>query len=231
MTVETVRWPRALRPFGSDQFRILALAVTMSLLGAGVWLVAVVWQVIELDGGPADLSLVATGASLGLVAAVLFGGVAADRIPQKRILVATEITKAIAIGLAALLASTGAVQIWHLAVVSLVLGIADGFFYPAYSALLPSVLPPDQLLAANGIEGMLRPTVMQAAGPALASGVIAIASPALAMVLVAGAQLLAVVGLLVFKTTPLRRDRGDLRGARRTICGVIWAPGGNSGRH
>ncbi len=212
--MQTVRWPRALRPFGSDQFRILALAVTMSLLGAGVWLVAVVWQVIELDGGPADLSLVATGASLGLVAAVLFGGVAADRIPQKRILVATEITKAIAIGLAAVLASTGAVQIWHLAVVSLVLGIADGFFYPAYSALLPSVLPPDQLLAANGIEGMLRPTVMQAAGPALASAVIAVGSPGLAMVLVAGAQLLAVVGLLVFKTTSLSRDLGGDPGAR-----------------
>ena len=94
----------------------------MSLLGAGVWLVAVVWQVIALGGGPTDLSLVATGASMGLVGAVLIGGVAADRIPQKRILVAVEAVKAVAIGTAAVLAFTGSVEIWHLAVVAFVLG-------------------------------------------------------------------------------------------------------------
>ena len=94
---------RALQPLRHAQFRILALAVTMSLLGAGTWLVAVVWQVIQLGGGPADLSFVATGASLGLVAAVLIGGVAADRIPQKRILVATELLKGLAVAVAATL--------------------------------------------------------------------------------------------------------------------------------
>src|SRR5687768_14340455 len=149
---------RALRPFSTPQYRILTIALLMSLLGAGVWLVAVVWQVIALGGGPADLSLVATGASIGLVGAVLIGGVAADRIPQKRILVTVEAVKAVAIGTAAVLAFTGSVEIWHLAVVGFVLGACDGFFYPAYSALLPAVLPADELLAANGVEGMLRPT-------------------------------------------------------------------------
>ena len=67
--------PRALRPFSTPQYRILTVALLMSLLGAGVWLVAVVWEVIALGGGPADLSLVATGASVGLVGAVLIGGV------------------------------------------------------------------------------------------------------------------------------------------------------------
>ena len=181
----------------------------MSLLGAGVWLVAVVWQVIALGGGPADLSLVATGASVGLVGAVLIGGVAADRIPQKRILVAVEAVKAVAIGTAAVLTFTGSVEIWHLAVVGFVLGVCDGFFYPAYSALLPAVLPAEELLAANGIEGMLRPTVMQAAGPALSSAVIAAASPAVAMAIVAVAQLLAVTGLSILRTTPVRREMDD----------------------
>ena len=198
--------PRALRPFSTPQYRILTLALLMSLLGAGIWLVAVVWQVIALGGGPTDLSLVATGASVGLVGAVLIGGVAADRIPQKRILVTVEAVKAVAIGTAAALTFTGSVEIWHLAVVALVLGACDGFFYPAYSALLPAVLPADELLAANGIEGMLRPTVMQAAGPALSSAVIATASPALAMAIVAVAQLLAVTGLAILRTTPVRRE-------------------------
>ena len=53
------------------------------------------------------------------------------------------------------------------------LGIGNGFTYPAYSALLPSILPAEDLMAANGVEGMLRPTIMQAAGPAVASALIA----------------------------------------------------------
>ena len=201
--------PRALRPFSTPQYRILTIALLMSLLGAGVWLVAVVWEVIALGGGPADLSLVATGASVGLVGAVLIGGVAADRIPQKRILVVVEAVKAVAIGTAAVLTFTGSVEIWQLAVVGFVLGACDGFFYPAYSALLPAVLPADELLAANGIEGMLRPTVMQAAGPALSSAVIATASPAAAMAIVAVAQLLAVTALAILRTTPVRREMDD----------------------
>lgn len=201
--------PRAFRPFSTAQYRILTLALLMSLLGAGVWLVAVVWQVIALGGGPADLSLVATGASVGLVGAVLIGGVAADRIPQKRILVTVEAVKAAAIGTAAVLTFTGSVEIWHLAAVGFVLGACDGFFYPAYSALLPAVLPADELLAANGIEGMLRPTVMQAAGPALSSAVIAAASPAVAMAIVAVAQLLAVTALAILRTTPVRREMDE----------------------
>ena len=228
--------PRALRPFRTPQYRILTVALLMSLLGAGVWLVAVVWQVIALDGGPQDLSVVATGASVGLVGAVLFGGVAADRIPQKRILVAVEATKAAAIGTAAVLALTGAVQIWHLVLVSFVLGVTEGFFYPAYSALVPAVLPAEELLAANGVEGMLRPVVLQAGGPALAGGIIATASPGVAMVVVAGAQLLAVSALLTLRTTPVRREfdgsehplravLGDLRDGFRYMVRTSWLLG------
>jgi len=170
-----VRLPRAVRPFREGQYRILVGAMTLSLFGAGMWIVAVVWQVIELGGGPVDLSVVATSSATGLVAAVLFGGVAADRIPQRRIMVAVEVAKTLSIATAAALALTGAISVWHLAVVSFALGVADGFFYPAYSALLPSILPADQLLAANGVEGTLRPIITQAAGPAAASAAVAAA--------------------------------------------------------
>jgi MFS family permease len=201
--------PRALQPFRDGQYRILVGAMTLSLLGAGMWLVAVVWQVIELGGGPVDLSVVATGSAVGMIAAVLFGGVAADRIPQRRILIGVEVTKMLSIAAAAALALSGGLEIWHLAVISFMLGVAEGFFYPAYSALLPSILPADQLLAANGVEGTLRPVVMQAAGPALASAAIAVSSPGFTFVLIASAQLLAAVGLFLMRSTPLRREAPD----------------------
>jgi MFS family permease len=215
------RLPRALKPFANGQYRILAVALTMSLFGAGVWIVAVVWQVIALGGSPIELSFVATGSAVGMLLAVLFGGVAADRIPQKRILVAVESSKVIVIGVVAFLAVTGILEVWHLAVAAFILGVGEGFFYPAYSALLPAVLAADDLLAANGVEGVLRPVVMQAAGPAVASAAIAVSSPATAFVIVAAAQALAVAGLLFLRTTPVRRELGEPQHPIKALFGDI----------
>jgi MFS family permease len=198
--------PRALSPFRTPQYRILAGALVISLLGAGTWIVALVFQVKDLGGTPRDLSFVAALNAVGLIGSVLIAGVVADRVPQKWILFVVEATKAVCFGIAAYLGLTGVVEVWHLAVLALVLGAVDGFFYPAYSALLPSILPAEDLLPANGFEGMLRPTVYQALGPLLASAVIAAVSPAAAFLLVAVLQLLAAGGLLWLRTTAVRRE-------------------------
>lgn len=199
-------FPRALRPFANGQYRLLVGALTFSMLSIGIWLVASVWQVIALGGSPTDLSLVAAGASLGLVLSVLIGGAAADRIPQRFIMLTVELVRGIAFGLAAVLSLTGSIQIWQLAAIAFALGIADGFFYPAYSAWLPALIDEDELLAANGIEGVLRPTIMQAAGPALASLIIALFSPGVAFLVVAVVQIGAAAGLLAMRTTAVRRE-------------------------
>lgn len=200
------RLPRALLPFGSGQFRLLAGALVFSMLSIGMWLVASVWQVIALDGSPTDLSAVALGASLGLVLSVLIGGVVADRVPQRYILMTVEVVRGIGFGVAAVLSLTGLLQIWQLAVIAFVLGVADGFFFPAYSAWLPALIKPEQLLAANGIEGVLRPTIMQAAGPAIASVIIGVSSPGVAFLVVAVVQIGAAGLLLAMRTTAVRRE-------------------------
>lgn len=215
------RLPRAARPFLHAQYRILALALIMSLLGAGIWLVSMVFEVRELGGGPIELSFVATANAVGVIVATLIGGAIADRVPQKFILVTIESVKAVAIGSAAALSLSGVIELWHLVVVGTVLGLADGFFYPAYSAMLPSILPADQLLAANGVEGMLRPTIMQAAGPALAGLVIAIAAPSWGFALVAVTQLLAVAGLVWLRATPVRREFDETERSRHPVAAML----------
>jgi MFS family permease len=205
-TERRMRLPRALRPFRNVQYRWLTTALACSLCSVGIWLVASVWQVIALGGTASDLSLVAFGSSLGLTLSVLIGGVVADRVPQRKILLVVEAVRGLGFAVAAVLALSGAVQIWHLAVIGLVLGLADGFFYPAYSAWLPALVDADQLLAANGIEGMLRPTVMQGLGPVVASLVIAVWSPGAAFALVAILQVGTATALWVMKTTAVRRE-------------------------
>ena len=135
------RLPRALRPFSSGQYRLLVAALTASLLSTGAWLVAAVWQVVELGGTPIDLSFVAVGSSLGLLLTVLFGGVAADRIPQRRILLAVEVVRGIGFAVAGVLALTGLIEVWHIAVIAFVLGVADGFFYPRTRPGCPRSFP------------------------------------------------------------------------------------------
>jgi MFS family permease len=203
--------PRALRPLANPAYRWLAAALVASLTGSGVWMVALVWQIVAIGGGAAELSLVAGASAVGMLVTALLGGALADRIPQRRILVVVESTRAVTIGLVALLSLAGVLQVWQLAVVALVGGALGGLYYPAYSALLPTLLPEDQLLAANGFEGMTRPVLAQAAGPAAASALIALTSPGAALMVTALTGAVAVVLLLRVPAVPVatQHSAGD----------------------
>ncbi len=212
--VEQARWARGpLRPLRHAQYRWLTGATVFELAGDGVWLIAIVWQVIALGGGPAQLSFAVTGFAVGMVATALVGGVVADRVPQRRILLTVTAVRLVAVTLVAALALAGALALWHLALASVVIGMAIGFYSPAYSAMLPSIVDEADLLAANGVEGFLRPTLQHAGGPALGSLVVAAASPGWAFALVAGLQVLCLLMLLGLRPVALRRDASSLQGS------------------
>ncbi|GGJ32640.1 MFS transporter [Paenarthrobacter histidinolovorans] len=188
---------RALRPFAHREFRVLISALSISIFGSGMWAVAMVYEVIHLGGGPLELSLVATAASIGLVGFVLASGIAADRFPQRLLIIAVEGANLAVIATVTLLAMLNVLQLWHLALGAFVLGVGQAFFFPAYSAILPRILPAEDLLAANGMEGTVRPILQQAAGPAIAGILVAAFSPAHAVAGVAACHFLA-FGILNF---------------------------------
>jgi MFS family permease len=198
--------PRALTPLRRPGYRWLAIALVLSLTSSGLYLLAVVWQVIELGGGPGALSLVSTGTAVGMLATTLLGGALADRVPQRRLLLVVALVELAVTSVVTALSLTGALQLWQLATASLLIGLAQGLYFPAYSALVPALLPAEELLAANGLEGVLRPLLVQAAGPAAAGALVAAASPGAAMLATAVAALGAVLALLRLPATPLRRD-------------------------
>ena len=140
----------------------------------------------------------ATCLSVGLVAFVLVGGIAADRIPQRTIIIAVEAVNTVAVSAVAVLGLLGQLRIWHMAVAAALLGIGAAFFFPAYSAYLPRILPPEQLLAANGVEGVVRPVLQRAAGPAVAGVLVGATFPSLGAVAVA---VLCAVGLVLLVAT------------------------------
>ena len=129
---------RALRPFAHREYRVLIAALAISIFGSGMWAVAMVYEVIHLGGGPLELSLVAAAGSVGLVAFVLAGGIAADRFPQRLLIIAVEGANLAVIAGISGLAMAGWLQLWHLALGAFVLGVGAAFFFPAYSAILPA---------------------------------------------------------------------------------------------
>lgn len=197
---------RALRPLRRSAYRRLATALALSVLAEGLWTLAVVWQVVELGGGPVELSLVSGALALGVIVTALLGGVLADRVPQKRILVGVMATLAVSIGLVAGLSALGALSVPLLVVVAGAIGLSMGLFFPAYSALVPAMVDADELLAVNGFEGVVRPVLLQGAGPALAGVLVAVWSPAAALGATAVACVAGLVAALALPARALRRD-------------------------
>jgi hypothetical protein len=210
--------PRALAPLRHPSYRWLAASLAISLLGQGLWAVAVVWQVVALDGGPAALSLVTALSAGGMLASTLLGGALADRLPQRHILLGVELTQAVTIAVVAVLSLSGALVLGHLAAVSLVGGVAMGLYYPAYSALVPVLLPKGDLLAANGLEGVVRPVLAQAAGPAAAGFLVAAISPGAAL---AAAALAAVGAAACVATLPVPAASRGPAGAGAAVAGLL----------
>ncbi len=232
MSESTSKRMRALRPFESRDYRLLFAAVGIEVFGTGMWTIVMVFQVLALDDSPLALSAVATGMSLGLFLFSILGGVVADRFSKRTIIIAVQgLTAAMMTGVAAL-SLTGSIELWHVGAASFVMGAGSAFFYPAYSAYLPQVLPPEQLLAANGLEGALRPSMGQGLGPALGGVVVGMFFPAAGAIIVASSYAIAFVITLFLRqkdepvqfTSPEERTSvwSDIRTGVKYVTQTRW---------
>ncbi len=225
--------PRMLTPFAIPAYRKMAVALSCGAFAYGVWTVALVWEVIRLGGGPAQLSIVSTAGAVGVLLPALLAGVVADRVPQKLIVMTVATAEVVSYTVVTVLSLVDATRLWHLAVVSLFIGIGMAFYYAAYSAWLPAIVPESDLLAVNGFEGMVRPLVAQAIGPGVAGVVVGIASPGWACLVAAAVAGIGVVVQIFIPRTPVRRDlstvdqhavRGALSDMREGLSYMVRTP-------
>lgn len=197
--------PRALTPFRIPAYRKLAVSVAFGAFAAGVWIIALVWEVFRLDGTARDLSLVSAASAAGVMVPALIAGVVADRVVQKYVLITVACVELSGFALVGVLAWADLTTVPLLAAISFVMGMAMAFYYPAYSAMLPSIVPAQELMAVNGFEGMVRPTIGQALGPAVAGAVVGVAAPSAAFGIAALSMFIAMLALTTVPRTPLRR--------------------------
>jgi predicted MFS family arabinose efflux permease len=151
-------------------FRLLFLGQTASTIGDRIVFVALALYVTEI-GSPTDVGIVLAAHALPLVAFLLVGGVWADRLPRHRVMVVTDLVRfALHAALAALIFS-GAVEIWHIAVIEALFGTAEAFFRPAYTGLVPQTVPEPLIQDAKAAGGTVE-TVAEFVGPALATALV-----------------------------------------------------------
>src|SRR5215469_8246258 len=144
-----MRLPRgALR---SRNFRLLLACDVISGTGNAVAFVAIPFSVLAIGGSASDVGYVATASLLPMIAFLLVGGVAGDRFPRHKVMMAANGLQAVAQATAAILVLAGEARVWQLLVLVAVRGIGLGLYFPASQGLLPQTVPEDQRAQANAI--------------------------------------------------------------------------------
>ena len=153
MTAVTEAAPAAVPAHRSPQVLRWLGAYTASTLGDSVFYLALSWAAVS-GGTPAQAGLVMAVAAVPRALLMLFGGVIADRLGPRRVVIASDTVRClVTLCLAAslFLASPG---LWALAAVALVFGVVDALFLPAVGALPPRVADRDQLARVQGMRGL-----------------------------------------------------------------------------
>lgn len=167
-----------LGPLEERTFRLLWLGRTTSALGDALVPVALAFAVLqELDGSAADLGLVFASFSLARVLLILVGGVWADRLRRRTVLLVCDAVRGGVELLTFVLLLTGAMEVWMLVVAGFAWGGASAFFGPASTGLVAEVVSRPRLQQANALMGMSE-AAATIVGPALSGAVVAAAGPA-----------------------------------------------------
>ena len=216
-------------PFGALQereFRLFFTGQLVSLLGDAVTPFALAWAVLDLTGSVRDLGFVLAANIAPLVVFLLAGGVFADRLPRRGVMLTADVARmAVQAATAALLLSHGA-RIWELIVLQALAGTGTAFFNPASTGLTPMTVSAGRLQEANALRGMSMGLTLLA-GPALAGILIVTAGPGYALAIDAAsfgvsAFYLARLHLPPHTALPPQPFARDLRDGWREFTARTW---------
>jgi MFS family permease len=171
----------------------------VSLLGDGIYLVAVAFAVLAISNDAAALSLVGLAFSIGLVGFLLAGGVLADRYDKRRLLLTADGVRLVAVATVGVLDLAHVLELWHLVGLALVYGIGEGLAAPALGAIVPELVPESALVEANSLQQMVKPLAYRLAGPAIGGLVFAALGTGGAFLVDAGTFAVSIACLLAMR--------------------------------
>jgi Major Facilitator Superfamily len=155
-----------------QQYRLFFVGQTVSVIGDGMAPLALSFAVLDLTGSVSDLGFVMASRTVAMVACLLFGGVATDRATPRRVMLGADLMRFFSQSAVAALLIAGHAQVWHLIVLQAVNGAASGFFFPAITALTPTIVSEARLQEANALRG-ISSAVGEIVGPLIAGALVA----------------------------------------------------------
>lgn len=123
-------------------------ATQLLVLGKG-------WLVFELSGSPLKLGLLGAAGAIPQILVTLFGGVLADKLDKRRVLMSTSLTIASLLLLLSVLDFTGVVEVWHVIMIAALIGFTSGFDWPSRQAFFPSLIDRKHMMSAVALNSVL----------------------------------------------------------------------------
>jgi MFS family permease len=138
-------------PLRNPRFRLWLIGGTISFLGDQFYMVALPWLILQKTGSAVAMGGVMMAGSIPRALLMLVGGIVSDRISARKIMMTTATARTIFVAAIGVLIWFRALQMWELYALAVAFGVADAFAAPAQSAYLPSLLKPEQLVAASSV--------------------------------------------------------------------------------
>ncbi len=157
--------PPSPHPLRIPHFRRLWIGSAISLFGDQFYFVALPWLALQLTGSGLALGTVLMAAAIPRAVFMLMGGAVSDRVSPRRVLILTASGRALLVAAIAALLYLHRMRLWELYFLAFAFGFADAFSFPASQALMPTLVAPEQLPAANALMGGAQ-QISTIAGPA-----------------------------------------------------------------
>jgi MFS family permease len=235
-SVEVARAGRVSETFRAlrhRNYRLFYTGQAISLTGTWMQTVAQSWLVIELTDSKAALGIVTTLQFLPITLFVLPAGVLADRVNKRDLILATRALAMVQALLLAVLVATGAVELWHVYILALVLGVSNAFEQPTRQAMIVEMVGKDDLINAVALNSGLF-NAARLVGPSIAGVVIAVAGTGVAFAINAVSFIPSILALTMMNMSelkgserpttpahPLRELREGLSFVRRTPAALM----------
>ncbi len=158
--------------FKNRNFILLWVGQTISIIGDNLYYLALMWWVLEKTGSTAAMATVAICSAIPSVILGPIAGTYADRIDRKKLLISMDFGRAILIATPAVFLWLGALQVWHIYILAVLLSTMSTFFNPTLSAFIPQIVETENLTRANSLT-QLSFSISGILGPSLAGVLVA----------------------------------------------------------
>jgi MFS family permease len=206
----------------NPNYRLYFGGQAVSLVGSWMQMIAQSWLVLSITGSSVDLGLVVALQALPVLVLGPYGGVIADRVDKRRLMIVLQSVMGLQALTLGLLTAFGAIQVWQIALLALALGINNAFENPSRQAFMLEMVGPDDLRNAVSLNSVMV-NVARTVGPALAGILIATVGDSACFLLNAASFVAVVASLLLLDVSrldpspPTPRRSGQLREGLRYV--------------